>query len=342
MHTENTTYKMKKILPILLSIVIIFSACGEKKGQQEKMTNQQAIEIITAKINKNEKDHKLYYDRARLYMQEKRVNDAIADLNKAIQLKDNEIDYHLLLADAYFANGDVEHSYSTLDRVLELDPENQEAVLKQGEIAYYSKDYDRAIDNMSKVTAKDPTNRTALSIKAFVYKEKGDTANAIVLLRKVCDLYPDYAIAFDELGVIYSAHRDPLAIEYFKTAIRLDPTNTNTIYNLAMFYQETNQMDAAEEAYKQILDLDSDNKHAWHNRGYIELFTYGDTDKAIEYFTRALQCDSLFVEAYVNRGCAYELNGDRVNAEHDFRSALAHSPAYQPAIDGLHRIGKAQ
>lgn len=269
-----------------------------------------------------------------------RTNDAINDMMKATQLDDKNQEYFLLLGDAYFANGDIEHSYSTLQHALELNDKNVEAYLKLGEIAFYGRDYDRAMDNLSKVTAVEKDNRTALFMKGFIYKETGDTNNAIILFRKVCDLHPDYEPAFEELGTLYATHGNPMAVEYLSTAIRLEPQNTNALYSLAMYYQDKAEMDKAEEIYKQILDVNSNHKDAWHNRGYIELFHYNDYDLAIEYFTKAVQCDNLFKEAHANRGCAYELKGDKNNAEICYRSALEIDPQFQPAIEGLKRLGK--
>ena len=40
----------------------------------------------------------------------------------------------------------------------------------------------------------------------------------------------------------------------------------------------------------------------------------------------------------VNRGCAYELQGDRDRATADFRAALNLDHTFQPAIDGLTRL----
>ena len=194
------------------------------------------------------------------------------------------------------------------------------------------------MDNLSKVTAKDPQNRTALFMKGFIYKETGDTSNAVQLLRKVCDLHPDYGPAFEELGMLYATRHDPLAIEYLNTALRIDPKNTNALYGMAMYYQELNQIEKAEEIYKQILDINDNHKEAWHNRGYIEMFTYGDYPEAISHLTRAIQCDSSFIEAWTNRGCAYELMGDKQHAREDFQSALQLDHTFQPAIDGLSRV----
>lgn len=319
-------------LPALLSYV----GCSNN-GSVENMSNEEILKVLDVKIHKHPKDDKLLYDRAKIYMQMNRINEAIADLTRAVSLNGKEYDYHMLLGDAYFANGDVEHSYKSLQDALNLKPNSQEAYLKLGEIAYYSRDYDRAMDNLGKVTAKDPQNRTALFMKGFIYKETGDTANAVVLLRKVCDLYPEYEPAFEELGMLYANRHDPLALEYLNTAIRLEPQNTNALYGLAMFHQDLNHMDQAEEIYKQILDINDNDKHAWHNRGYIQLFTYGDYDLAIQYFTRAIQCDSTFIEAWTNRGCAQELKGNKSLAIDDFRAALDLDHTFQPAIDGMNR-----
>lgn len=320
-------------LPILFSL----SGCNSTPATGE-MSNDEILKVLDAKINKHPNDDNLLYDRAKILMKMNRVNDAIVDLTRATSLNKKEYKYFMLLGDAYFANGDVEHSYSSLQQALELRPESAEAYLKLGEIAYYSRDYDRAMDNLGKVTAKDPNNRTALFMKSFIYKETGDTSNAILLLRKVCDIYPDYEPAFEELGILYAVHHNPMAVEYLSTANRIEPNNTNALYALAMYYQDGNKMDQAEEIYKRILDINDSHKLAWHNRGYIQLFTYGDYELAVEYLTRAIQCDSTFLEAWTNRACAYELMGKKDLAAQDFRQALEYDHTYPPALEGLARL----
>lgn len=329
--------KHLKTLIIPLFFVLLAVVGCQDNTPKENITDEEFLKVLNVKINKHPKDDNLYYERSQVLMHLGRVNEAIADLTRATAINDKEIKYHMALGDAYFANGDVEHSYSSLQHVLDISPNNQEAYLKLGEIAYYSRDYDRAMDNLSKVTSNDPQNRTALFMKGFIYKETGDTVNAINLLKKVCDLYPDYEPAFEELGILYAAHHNKMALEYLNTALRIEPNNNNARYALAMFYQDLNQMDKAEEIYKEMLDIDAGNKHAWHNRGYIQLFTYGDFPVAVEYLTHAIQCDSTYIEAWVNRGCAYELMGDKAHAHDDFRHALDLDHTFQPAIDGLAR-----
>ena len=161
----------RRILYIILFLPLLMATVGcHNDRPANDMTDEEILNVLDIKIHKHPKDDNLYYDRAKIYLKLDRVNDAIADLSRAVSINDKEIKYHMLLGDAYFANGDVEHSYKSLQRVLELEPESTEAYLKLGEIAYYSRDYDRAMDNLSKVTAKDPQNRTALFMKGLVHK----------------------------------------------------------------------------------------------------------------------------------------------------------------------------
>ena len=329
-----------KILYIILLFAAMLTAIAcNNTNIENTMSNEDILKVLDIKIHKHPKDDGLLYQRAQIYMEMHRINEAISDLSRAISINSEEFDYHMLLGDAYLANGDPDHSYSSLENALALRPNSSEAQLKLGEIAYISKDYDRAMDHLGKVTAKDPNNRTALFMKASIYKETQDTSNAITLFRKVADLYPDFAPAFEELGILYAFHHDPIAFEYLNTAVRLDPNNTNILYNIASIYQEDfNKPDKAEEIYKQILDIDAGNKYAWHNRGYIQAFTYGDYELAVEYFTKAIQCDSTYIEAWTNRGNAYYLMGDKEHAAEDFRTAIDYDHTFQPAIDGMNRI----
>lgn len=330
--------KHKISLLLTLAAFLVLGVSCHQGNDTPATSPEESLKVLDAKIYKHPKDADLLYERAQIYMELHRVNDAIADLSRAVTFEPKKIEYHLLLADAYFSNGDVEHAYGSLRTALDLDPDNDEAILKMGEIAYYSRDYDRAMESLGKVTAKDPNNRTALFMKAFIYKETGDTANAVTLLRKVCDIYPQYDPAFEELGILYATRHDALALDYLNTAIQLNPQSTSALYALAMFHQETGKPEQAEELYKQILDINPNHKEAWHNRGYIQLFVYGDTETAIDYFSRALQCDPTFIEALANRGCAYELDGNKEKALADFRAALDLDHTFQPAIDGINRL----
>lgn len=334
---------MRKFLhlnTILFALVLCLGTLSSCKSHNDELSRDEKLMVLDAQIKKSPKDADLYYQRGKILLELEQINEAIIDFRKAIELDNSKVEYHTALGDAYFMNGDVGNSYSCLQKALKIAPDNLEALLKMGEISFYSKDYDRALETLSKVTKIEKDNRTAHFMKGFIYKEKGDTAAAVQLFRRVIELYPDYEPAYEELGLIYAQEKNILAEEYLTTAIQLEPKNINALYALAMLYQEIEQPDKATELYVRILEVDPQNKYAWHNRGYMEMLLYEDYDNAIDFFTKAIDADNQYIEAHTNRGYAYELKGDRNNARICYKTALQIDPNYEPALEGIRRVGE--
>ena len=294
---------MCHIVALIVALSVTVVSC-KHKPEAEELSSADRLEILDIKLEKHPKDASLLAERAMVLLEMGRAKEAAFDIKRAVELEPDNVEYRLRQADVNFATGEIESSYKTLSEAERLDPDNMEVQLKMGEVMFYSRDYDRALECLTKVTAKDGNNRPALFMKAFIYKEKGDTASAVTLLRKVCDIEPDYAPAFEELGVLYSLHNNPLAVDYLATALKLEPTNTNTIYALAMYYQNTGNMDQAEALYKQLLEINPNSADAWHNMGYIELTHYHDYGRAIEYFDKAIEADPSHEAAIANKQLA--------------------------------------
>lgn len=275
---------------IIAGLMFAVVACRHE-GSLDGLSDKEKLEVLDYRIEQHPDSHELLAKRAQVLLNLGRTNEAMADAEKAVKIESSNVDYKILLADIRFAGGDADGSYSALADAERLDPENDEVQLKLGEVAFYRHNYERALQCLSKVTEADPDNRTALFMKAFIYEETGDTSNAIVLLRKVCDLYPDYAPAFEHLGVLYSYKGNNLAEDYLGAAIRIDSTNTNAMYALAMYYQDKEQYDKAEAFYNKMLAVNPNSADAMNNMGWIEKEVYGDDGRAKEWFERALQAD---------------------------------------------------
>ncbi|HCQ30183.1 MAG TPA: hypothetical protein DIU39_07850 [Flavobacteriales bacterium] len=70
-------------------------------------------------------------------------------------------------------------------------------------------------------------------------------------------IYPEYATSINNLGTIYfKFYRDfPKALEMYKQSYKLDTTNANVAFNLAVVYQNLNQKDSAWYYYKKAIQL---------------------------------------------------------------------------------------
>lgn len=292
--------KKKYAIYLIVMIAAVVATGCKQRVIDDDMTDSEKLEILDLQIEKHPNDADLLAQRAQVLLNLGRAKEASYDINKAVKAEPDNDKYLMLQADIYFANGDVSNSYSALSAAEKLSPDSKEVQLKMGELTFYSRDYDRSLKHLTNVTEKEPDNRTALFMKGYIYKETGDTMSAVTLLRKVCDLYPDYEPAFEELGILYATHHDPMAVEYLATALRLEPTNTNAMYALAMYYQETEEYAEAEKLYRQMLDVNPNSSDALNNLGWLEKEVYGDMDRALEYFTKALEANPMNEEAQKN------------------------------------------
>lgn len=327
----GTTY-----IYIFFSILMLM-AC-RNQASFDKLSDSEKLEVLDRRIEKNHGEASLLAQRAQILLNLGRTEEAISDIEAAVKSEPENVAYNILMADIYFASGNINGSYKALSDAERIEPDNNEVQLKLGEVAFYSRNYDRAMKCLTKVTEHEPNNRTALFMKGFIYKETGDTANSIVLFRKVCDQFPEYAPAFEELGILYSQLGNTLAADYLATAIKIDPANTNAMYALGMYHQEHGEFEEAEGWYNKMLEINANSSDAWHNLGYIELFHYRDYEKAIEYLTKAIEASTDAIEAITNRGCAYELAGNNNLALADFEAAAAIDPDFTPAIEGIKRV----
>ena len=104
-----------------------------------------------------------------------------------------------------------------------------------------------------------------------------------------------------------------------------------------MLYQSFHAFDEAIQAYNRALEIKPDHKTSLHNIAVIEVFR-NSYESAIAYFTKAIEADESYVEAYFGRAYCYELIGDLIKSESDYRTSLMLDVKYLPSRKGMNRI----
>ncbi len=336
---------MRLFAAVLFGMVIpAILSCNspEKPGttgiSEENVTGDPALDSLNLMIKKDSTNSNAFYLRSRYYIGQGETNLALGDINRAIQLDNQRSEYFITLADIYLAANRVPNCLEALLKARELDPASNDAMLKLAEVYLILKDYENTFKYTGMALDRDRINPVAHFIRGYAYLETGDTSLAVKNFQTAADQDQNYYEAFMQLGILFSIHRDPLAIGYFQTATRIAPNRTEGWYLLGMTYQDQENIPKAIETYHNLLAIAPDFKDALFNLGYVNLVYTSDYAAAIDYFTRAITVDSRYTDAYFNRGYSYELSGDKVNARKDYQKALELLPNYDRAIDGLNRL----
>ncbi|MCX6273266.1 MAG: tetratricopeptide repeat protein [Bacteroidetes bacterium] len=329
---------------LLFCLSFCFLASCQHSKTTEKTAAQDSIpadmQKLTQDIQADPKNPTLYWERAKKYLDRKNADNALSDINQAILLKPGFAKYYLTLSDIYLVKGMARNCKEALEKAISLDSQDVEPYLKLAELSLFFKDYPKVFKYVDDALGVDANNPKAYFISGFALKEKGDTAKAIKNYQKAVDLDQGYYDAYIQLGMLYAARKNKLAAEYYNSALNLKPASIEALYNLGLYYQETEDFNKAMEAYRKILQVDPRNKFAQFNLGYIHLFYLKVYAEGAKYFTKAIEADPGYVEAWYNRGYCFELMGDISNARIDYQKALSLKPNYNLPIEGLNRLDR--
>jgi tetratricopeptide (TPR) repeat protein len=325
---------MKKIL--LLSVLIAFICCFSCKSK--KYDNLPApLAELSKQIDKSPKNSDLYQQRAEYYSRNNQLEKALADILHAIKLNDQKSTYYVTLADIYFAKSETDLVEEALKRAIALDNYN-EAYLKLAELYFYQYMYKECDEILERAIRLQNHNPKAFLTKAFMLKETGDTVGWFRMMQLVIDQDPREVLAHISLAEFFQEKLDPLAISYFKNALEITPNDRILNYNLGRLYQDLGELELAKEQYRNLIAIDPNSYPAYNNLGYIALVYEDHYEEAVRYFTKSIELDSLYDQAWCNRGIAYEYLNEWQNARADYMQCLHVNPAYEGAIIGLNRL----
>lgn len=333
-----------------LAAALVLASCktGAEKVAEDtahtdslmKVLNSPELKAINQKILENPNNADLYNERARIYLSLKQNEEAVSDAKRAIRIDSTKAEYYLTEADIFFAANETRNSKDALELIVKKFPTNTEGLLKLGELYYLVKQYDNAFAKINDALKINVNLAKAYYLKGSIYKETGDTAKAISSFETAIEQDNKNYGAFLDLGLIYGARKNTIALEYYDNAISINPARTDGLYAKAKLLQDLDKTEEAIALYNRILKTDSLHEFSLYNIGAIELEVKKDAKAALEHFTKAINANPKYAEAYFARGVCYQELKDRNNAFADYNMCLQLKPNYEPAVEALNSLGK--
>ncbi|GJM31211.1 MAG: hypothetical protein DHS20C18_02120 [Saprospiraceae bacterium] len=305
--------------------------------QQIGDTGNEDINKLTSQIAANPKEASLYAQRGNLFYKNDGYDEAIQDLTVALSLDSTNVNYHHLLADIYLDYYKSRLALKTMERAAQLYPKRIPTLLKLSEFQLILKMNEASLKTIDKVLQIDPQNSEAFFMMGLNFKEMEDINRAINSFQKAVELDPDLVDGWINLGQLHASIKGSLAEKFFDTAIEVDSTSAYALQAKADFYADQGDLDKALEYYKKITSLDAQNEIAFFNSGLLYL-DKNDPQKAYEAFDITIKVSPLHIRAYAYRGLAAEKLGKIAEAKADYKQALTMAPDYQIALDGLARV----
>ncbi len=234
---------------------------------------------------------------AREHAEAGRAEDAIAAMERAVELKPMFADMHYRLGVYYFDQRRYDAARRSFTHALEINNRffrarvhlalahraagNDDAALAELERArmacpgFYVETLENLIRSLRSTDGGDPDAlfrdlleerpssaqiSRELAIQAI---QNGDDEEAIRELRKAIALKPDYPDLHNYLGIAYG-NRGMIddAVQEFETALKINPYYLKARLNLAILYYENDRYEEAQEQLDQVLAVQPDNQLA--------------------------------------------------------------------------------
>ncbi|NYT64178.1 tetratricopeptide repeat protein [Alcaligenaceae bacterium] len=221
------------------------------------------------------------------------------------------------------------------DSTLRFQAQIHKAVLqaKQGNLA-------QARATIDALKHQDHHERSVIALTlASIYREAGRTDTAIEILAKADADLPNTAEIKYDLAMLYERQGKFAEFEtLMKRIIELDPNNANAYNSLGYTYADQNRMlDEAQNLLERALDLEPDNPYILDSVGWY-LYRTGDYEAAIEYLRRSYgQLPSADVAAHL--GEVLWVSTHKEQARRIWREGLAKDPQNETLLKTLRRLG---
>src|SRR5271155_650389 len=155
----------------------------------------------------------------------------------------------------------------------------------------------------------DESSAVVLYDRGKIYLSKGDKKNAIDDFSAAIEKRPRFQPPYIMLAQAYFEAGEPAkGIAELKAALDVDPDSAVAHLNLANAYHHQNDDTHALGEYDEAIRLQS-SAVAYEGRGSVYLLK-GQPDRAVSDLSAAIALKPDYVEAYVNRGIAYDKLGN--------------------------------
>lgn len=321
----------------LAALLAVFCAgCGQMNGWFLQQTDQRLA-------------------RAKTLLDAGDVQDALEELDRALQVNPNHVPTITAVGDIYRKQGDYDQAVESYKRACYLDPYafrphynlgvtyQAMAAVADGAEAMRSR-LREAIMIYIRALAIDPDSFHAKLNLGACYYQMGEYNLAEQSTREALALRPMSSRANNNLGIIYeTTNRPDEAIAAYKRSIEADSKQPDILLNLGGVYLQQNQLHSALATFKQARRLAPKNSQVALQLG-VCYFRRKELDRAVKSFQDAIRLDPYNAEAYRGFGviCMYQfvVDNQRTDLRDKALRAWRYSLKLEPAQEDLQNLLK--
>lgn len=194
---------------------------GVKKASAGDL--DQAVKLFTASLRSSKDNVHALYNRGKVLLIMRHVEDAKKDLDRAIKLDPGIAGAFAARGLAHRLAGDFPKAIKDLNEAVTRDPQNTALLIHRASLLFDVGSHDKALEDLSAVIHLNPGAVKALGDRAYIFEQLGKYDEAVRDLSAILAQKPDHLLAMKHLGFVYRQKGEQAnAIRWYKEALKLE------------------------------------------------------------------------------------------------------------------------
>lgn len=249
-----------------------------------------------------------YHKKASDYYDKEDYENAILNINEALQTDPGNAIYLLLKGNAFEKEKRIQEAYDTYTWAISSNPKDSRFYSQRGALLKNVHDIESAIRDYDTALGFEKAD----SIKSSLLNNRG---SAKIYIRDFQGAYDDFiaALQFDTLNigilnnlgaVCDEIGKGEQTLTYLHKILKIDSTFVGAHINIGFKYQEMGEYLTAIKYFNRVLELEPEEPFAFSNRAYCWYKT-GDYDSALSDINVSIRLYPVNSYAYRNRALIY-------------------------------------
>jgi len=302
-------------------------------GEREEALDEELVALYLTPRNSE-----VHYYLARIFTEMRADSLALKHIRKAIKLKPRPeyriFEAYLLVSGERFRKAI--RKLKSMKRDL-----NPVGYYLLGTAHFGLKKYKDALKYFRKASELDPDNYGYKRTVVDLLERLGRKEEAIDLLVKLSELYPDSTEPRFRLAMLYAETGEMARAESLFALLAREDSTDAAVYNNWGYFLATRggDLDSAQKLVKKALDLEPENPLYLDSMGWI-YYLKGDYDRAFEYLKKAVEKEGDDPEILEHMGEILMKLGERKEALKYLRRALKIDPTREGLREKIKRYEK--
>ena len=246
---------------------------------------------------------------------------ALADIEKAIELRPGNVGLYFSRGVTYFLSQQFGKAVEDFDRYIRKEPKDPSAYLNRGASWLFLGDTLKAVNDYNKAIKLDRFDPEGYIRRGRLYAGQGRYELALADMDKAIDLDSASTFAYFNRAIMhYEQQNYKAAMNDLNRVLKDEPGNALTLYNRGLISAQLGAYEDALNDMDRVLSINPENVLAYFNRAsiLIELGLYQD---AVEDYDKAIELYPDFAKAYMNRSYVHNLLGNHKASRKDYETA---------------------